>query len=176
MFGEPVTVTRARDHEFKSRTPRKLLEKGQHDLCLHCMRGKHNPIHHAFPESTRVWGSGNRKAYQGANDDWYKVFSAMLKKSDLETNLVRVGVEAEYVIGKKMTIDQDNFRYPCSKFLGDTMVKDGYISDDKLDWETGLWLFSFGELYVRYEKDIWQMNLTIMPTYRSGSGSDYAPA
>lgn len=167
MLEGHVTITRARDHGFVSRTPKKDLKKGQLDLCKHCMGGKHNPIHHAFPESSNAWGSGNRNAYMGLKKQWYAEMSPMLVKSGLETNLVRVAVEGEYTFGKLRSVgDLDNLRGPCSKFLADTMVTDGYIKDDGRDMEGGFWLFSFGDIDVKFEKDVWEMRLFIFPTYR----------
>jgi hypothetical protein len=130
------------------------------------MGGKHNPtLHHAFPESTRHWGSGgNRGAYQTENNYWQEIFKNLLLKSGLETNLVRVYVEAQYTFGKRTKIDQDNFRYPCSKFLADTLAKGGWITDDSWSEELGDWQFEFGGLRYRYEKDIWKMELEIFGT------------
>jgi hypothetical protein len=163
---EPIVLVRERHHAFKSRVPKKDLQKGQHDLCLHCMGGKHNPtLHHAFPESTRHWGSGgNRGAYQTENNYWQVIFEKMLVKSSLPTGLARVYVEARYTIGKRMRIDQDNLRYPCSKFLGDTLSKGGWIPDDSHSDEIDDWQFEFGGLSLCYEKDVWKMELTIFPT------------
>jgi hypothetical protein len=165
---EPVILRRERNHGFKSRTPRRDLVKGQQDLCLHCMGGKHNPtLHHAFPESTRHWGSGgNRAAYQSENTYWQKIFEAMLVKSKLPTGLARVYVEALYTFGKKQKADQDNLRYPCSKFLGDTLTSGGWIPDDSWSDEIGDWQFEFGGLRIQYEKDVWMMELSLFPTLR----------
>lgn len=163
---EPIRLVRERHHEFKSRIPKKDLEKGQQDLCMHCMGGKHNPTyHHAFPESTRHWGSGgNRGAYQTENDYWQTINTKMLIAARVPTGLTRVYVEAVYTFGKKTKIDQDNFRYPCSKFLGDTMTRGGWIPDDSWSDEIDDWQFEFGGLRYRYEKNVWRMELFIFPT------------
>lgn len=158
---EPVRLARAREcnvfsgmkipHGTKTRT-----------ICKTCRYAKSNLIHHAFPASTRTWGSGgNRGAYQTENDAWQAIFLDLLEKSGLPTGLKRVSVEAEYTWPKKMRIDKDNFRYPCSKFLGDALQAGGYIEDDNWDEENRVWRFSFDEIIPSFEKGIEQMVLTI---------------
>lgn len=163
MLTEPFIVERVIDHSFERRTPKKDLKKGQHDLCKHCGRGKHNIAHHAFPESTRNWGSGtNQMAYQSYKKAWEEVFAEMLASISLPKNLTKVMVEGQFCFGKKpSTVDQDNFRYPCSKYLGDAMVREGYIVDDGWDWDGQFWRFSFGDYAVSHDPDIWRLTLII---------------
>jgi hypothetical protein len=162
-------LIRVRDHEFKRRRPKKDLEKGQHDLCA-CGYGKHNPIHHAFPESTRTWGSGaHRGAYQGMNTSWKKVLTEGLVAIDLPTGLERVSVEARYTWGEKYGSgpDLDNFRYPCSKFLADALVDGGWLPDDGWSDEIHDWRFEFGGLAYDYSPGVFMMELDLYPIARS---------
>lgn len=165
MFSEPITITRTRDHEFESRIPKKLLKKGQLDLCKHCRLGKHNVVHHAFPESFNQFGSGSREAYQNAKKGWSPVYIDMLEESGLERGIKRVLVEANYTLGKRYAVDQDNLRYPASKFLGDAMQTGGWIKDDGRDRQQGFWIFSFGGLEIVDQPGIWQADLTIFAEY-----------
>jgi len=160
---EPVVIERVRDHGFKRRRPKARLEKGQHDLCT-CGYGKHNPIHHAFPESTNYWGSGaTHGVYQRNKADWEKIFRELLITSSLPTGLTRVYVEARYTFGEIVRPDQDNLRYPCSKFLGD-VLKEGWIPDDSWSHEIHDWQFEFGGLTLDFVPGLWKMELTIFPT------------
>jgi hypothetical protein len=166
---EPTTIVRERDHQFKSRTPKKDLEKGQHDLCLHCGDGKHNPRnHHAFPESVNrrsntSWASGNT-----ATKNWYDIFGDMLVKSDLPTGLTRVYVEGVYTFGdrfgRRQKPDQENFRYPCSKALADTMVRGGWLADDSWSDKIDDFQFEFGGLQFRFVDGLYRMELRLFPT------------
>jgi hypothetical protein len=170
---EPVTIKRERDHQFKSRIPKKDLTKGQHDLCLHCMDGKHNPRnHHAFPESVNrrsntSWASGNTTTHY-----WYDIFNDLLVKSDLPTGLARVYVEGIYTFGDKFgrrqKPDQENYRYPCSKALADTMVRGGWITDDSWSDEIGDFQFEFGGLQFEFIDGLYRMELRIFPTLALG--------
>lgn len=167
---EPVTIVRERDHQFKSRVPKKDLTKGQQDLCLHCHDGKHNPRnHHAFPESTNHWGSGgNRMAYQAENSYWQAIYQDLLIKSGLPTGITRVYVEGVFTFGdsfgRRQKPDQENFRYPCSKFLADTMVKGGWIADDSWSSKIDDFQFEFGGLQFRFVDGLYRMELRIFPT------------
>lgn len=166
---EPIRLVRERDHAFKSRTPKKDLKKGQLDLCLHCMGGKHNPkFHHAFPESVNrrsntEWGTSNT-----TTSYWNEIFVAMLLKAQVPTGLARVYVEGHYTFGDKFgrrqKPDQENYRYPCSKVLADTMVRGGWIPDDSWSDELDDFQFEFGGLRFDFVPGLWQMELLIYPT------------
>jgi hypothetical protein len=170
---EPIVISRERDHQFESRIPKKDLKKGQFDLCKHCMGGKHNPtMHHAFPESVNrrsntSWASGN-----STTKYWYDIFTAMLTKADVPTGLARVYVEGLYTFcyrfGRRQRPDQENFRYPCSKALADTMVRGGWLADDSWSDEIDDFRFEFGGLRFQFVPGLWRMELTIFPTVALG--------
>lgn len=166
---EPLKIVRERDHQFKSRIPKKDLTKGQQDLCLHCGGGKHNPkLHHAFPESVNrrsntSWTGGNT-----ATSYWYEIFGDLLLKAMVPTGLARVYVEGLYTFGdrfgKRQKPDQENYRYPCSKALADTMVRGGWLSDDSWSDEIDDFQFEFGGLRFQFVPGLWRMELDVYPT------------
>lgn len=151
MYAEPFIIERTIDHVFERRTPKNQLEKGQQDLCKHCRGGKHNLVHHAFPESANEWGSGsNRMAYQQAKKDWNDVFIEMIRSVGLPRPVRKISVEAELLFPRAKDVDEDNFRYPLSKNFADTLVRYGYIPGDNWDRTNSFWIFSFGTWTPRF--------------------------
>lgn len=118
-------------------------------------------IHHAYPESTRVGGSGSDMfAYQNANKAWQHIFGQLLGAAELPMPMARVLVEGEWTFPQRFGRgpDQENFRYPCSKFLGDALEAGGWIANDW--WEA----YEFGGATVRFEPNVRRLRLIIFPT------------
>lgn len=173
MLGDPIIIERTRPCEFKGMT----IPWGTktRKVCKTCGYARSNVIHHAFPRSTREWGSGSHhQAYQTDNAAWKSVLTPLLEATSLMkgewvdegkdrrwVGLTRVVVEAEFTWGRHYSVDQDNFRYPISKFLGDTLQSASYIANDGWDKERGFWTFSFGELSYNYEPGAYRMVLSI---------------
>lgn len=151
-FG-PVVIEHIPHHRFVKRPSRG---------CAVCGRAKTHPDHHAYPESFNEGGSGhNHFAYQNAKKAWQARLIKLLAASELPRPLARVVVEGELTFTRRFGKgpDQENFRYPLSKFLGDAMVEGGWIVDD--DWGR----FEFGGLAYRLEPaGTPRMVLTVFPT------------
>jgi hypothetical protein len=150
----PVEVVREPDHEFVG--PRKPREK-----CQVCGRVASNLAHHAYPESFNEGGSGhNIWAYQNAKKAWTGVLIALLEQAELPRPLSRVLVEGELTFPRRYGKgpDQENYRYPLSKFLGDALVEGGWLPDDRWD------LFEFGGLAYRLERGVQRMRLIVFGT------------
>jgi hypothetical protein len=152
----PVEVVRERAqdgicHEF-------VGPKVSRARCEQCGKGQTNVIHHAFPESMNTGGSGwDHFAYQNAKKQWMQVLGEMLAEAELPKPLARVLVEGELTFPRRFSKgpDQENYRYPLSKFLGDTLVEGGWIADD--NWER----FEFGGLAYRLERGVQRMRLIV---------------
>lgn len=162
LADQPVLVVRTLDHNFTR--GQKAVRGGKTQfVCAICGYVKGNVIHHAFPRSFNTFGSGSRKAYQGAKDAWAGVFDPMLESSDLERGMGGVRVEGICTFGERThrrghVPDQENYRYPLSKFLADRLVAGGYIEDDS--W----FCFQFGDLAYRYEQGLWRLDLAFFPS------------
>jgi hypothetical protein len=118
-------------------------------------------IHHAYPESTRVGGSGSdMHAYQNANIAWQRVFAELLEDVELPRPMARVLIEGEWTFPQRFGRgpDQENFRYPCSKFLGDALEAGGWLENDW--WEA----YEFGGATVRFEPHVRRLRLIVFPT------------
>ena len=134
-------------------------------VCEVCGYVRNNGVHHAFPRSFNVFGSGNRRAYQAAKETWMGVFTEMLEASELPRGLASVRVEGTSTFASRAgnskdgeEPDQENYRYPLSKFLADALVEGGWISNDS--WRR----YSFGELEYRLVPGVWQLDLVLFPS------------
>lgn len=154
MVIQPIEIERVRAHEFVgSRQPRQK--------CEICRRVFSHVNHHAYPESFNVGGSGyNIFAYQNAKKAWTEVFMRLLEEAELPRPLARLVVEGELTFPRRFAQgpDQENYRYPLSKFLGDTLETGGWLKQD--DWSR----FEFGGLSYRLEPRVQRMRLMLFPT------------
>lgn len=145
--------------------------------CGHCGAGQDNGIskaflrgdsdavppmvHHAYPSSMNEGGSGyNHAAYQGAKQAWEAVFARMLLTAGVPSPLSHVLVEGEWTFPQRygQGPDQENYRYPCSKYLGDALQLGGWLSNDW--WQA----FEFGGAAYRLERGVKRLRLMIFPT------------
>lgn len=118
-------------------------------------------VHHAFPTSMNEGGSGyNHAAYQSTKQAWEAVFARMLLAGGVPTGLGRVLVEGEWTFPRRFGQgpDQENYRYPCSKFLGDALQLGGWLSND--DWAR----FEFGGASYRLERGVRRLRLMVFPS------------
>lgn len=118
-------------------------------------------IHHAYPESTRVGGSGSDiHAYQNANKAWQHIYGQLLGAAELPQPMTHALVEGEWTFPQWFGSgpDQENFRYPCSKFLGDAFQAGGWLLNDRWD------AFEFGGATIRIEPRTRRLRLIVFPT------------
>jgi hypothetical protein len=78
-----------------------------------------------------------------------------------------VYVEGIYIFGDKFgrrqKPDQENYRYPCSKALADTMVRGGWITDDSWSDEIGDFQFEFGGLQFEFVDGLYRDGADDLP-------------
>lgn len=117
-------------------------------------------VHHAFPSSINEGGSGhNHAAWQSHKQAWEAVFARLLLVGNVPTGLSRVLVEGEWTFARRFSQgpDQENYRYPCSKFLGDAMQLGGWLPND--GWSQ----FEFGGATYRLERGVKRLRLMVFP-------------
>jgi len=115
-------------------------------------------IHHAYPQSVNETGPGdNYNIYLQKKEAWEYIFGDMVSAADLPMPLTRVLVEGEWTFGRLYPKgpDQENYRYHCSKFLGDALQKTGHLVNDA--W----WQFEFGNATYRMERGVVRLVLTV---------------
>jgi hypothetical protein len=118
-------------------------------------------IHHAYPVSINEGGSGHdHHTWQRAKEAWEFIFCRALEQADLPRPLGHMLVEGEWTFPQRFGQgpDQENYRYPCSKFFGDAVQLGGWLEND---W----WLqFAFGNAEYRLEKGVRRLRLIVFPT------------
>lgn len=162
----PVQLEHWRDHSFKKKD-------GGRRGCAVCNAGKIRAVHHGRPDSFNEGGSGtNWMAYQSKKKVWMELLSEKLVESGLPKGLGRVVVEGVMTFGRRpghRGPDQDNYRFPLSKALGDALEDGGWLEQDN-------WLrYEFGGLQYRYEKGREGFQLTLFPSWETPDG-DGLPA
>jgi hypothetical protein len=119
-------------------------------------------IHHAYPESFNAGGGSTHDVhgYQRANEAWQHIFTELLEPAELPRPMARVLVEGEWTFPQRYGRgpDQENFRYPCSKFLGDALQLGGWLENDW--WEA----YEFGGAVYRREPGVRRLRLMVFPT------------
>jgi hypothetical protein len=160
---EPVTFQHAREHKF-------VLEKGKRGCGLvlgdgtRCAKAKNAVLHHGFPPSTNLFGSGaDHWNYQDQKQRWMDLFEELLNASGLERGQGRIVVEGEWTFprraprGGRGGPDAGNYRSPVEKYLGDALERGEWIAGD-------YWLaYQFDGASYRYEKDVCALRLTLFP-------------
>lgn len=158
---EPVMIEHTLDHKFVDGSKKGcnlILADG-----TRCGAAKTAVLHHPYPPSFNDLGSGDRWGYQAQKQKWTEFFEEALNASGLPRGLARVAVEGEWTFprkpgkGGKRGPDQDNYRFPVSKALGDALENGGWLEGD-------YWLaYQFDGGSYRYEKGVEMLRLTIFP-------------
>lgn len=157
MVTEPVELFHQRDHIFAKRGRKR--EKGE--KCLECNKSESNIVHHGYPRSLNVGGSGfNPFVFQGMKQAWQTRIIEMLGDSGLSTGLEHVLVEGLICFPDRTERDQDNFRFLLSKAMGDALEAGGWLEKDSWDH------YEFGGLAKTYAKGESWTRLMIFPTGR----------
>jgi hypothetical protein len=99
--------------------------------CERCGKPKNDPDHLGAPESFNLFTHGSWEAYQSAKQRWHAVLRPQLRLAGLPRGLSRVLVEGECSFGDGRERDQGNHRVIIEKALGDVLVEDGYLENDK---------------------------------------------
>lgn len=172
----PVTIEHWRDHPFKKKEKRWDEKQGkeiQPPGCAKCGAGKIRPVHHGRPESANEAGSGsNWAAYQSKKRVWMDLLKELIAAAGLPRGLGRIVVEGEMTFGRRPGAkgpDQDNYRFPLSKALGDALEEGGWLEQDN-------WLrYEFGGLRYRYSKGEEGFRLMLMPSWDTPGVGEDAP-
>jgi len=181
---EPVYVEVRRDCHFKAKPcracgrPESAHQRGRaiegvcdglqrQRGCERCGRNKSDLAHFGAPPSYNAIGSGRGTggaAMVGANmkQTWERIFQEALAASPLPKGLARVLVEGTIVFPDRGRRDQGNFRVVIEKALGDALVSDNYLEDDR--WE----MYEFGQLSMEVEPGVSATRLAIFPMTERG--------
>lgn len=167
---EPVYIQHDRDHEFvglrKSRARCELVRDG-----VRCGRGRFALPHLGHPRSMNQGGSGwNHHVWQAEKETWEDRFIDLLDETDLPRCLERVMVEGVICFPDRNKRDQGNLRYPIEKFLGDALIKGGWLVPRKKgrghgrgdEWSR----FTFGNLDAVWSPGRSFLRLMLMPDNR----------
>lgn len=117
------------DHPFKVK-PSVGKKKIKH-VCL-CGKNRLHPCHGAF--SWNQYGSGaNRFTYQETKKAWSEMYVSLLDPLGLPRPVSFIEVQGRICFPDGKDRDEDNFRYPYSKFLGDALQAGGWLKSDGWD-------------------------------------------
>jgi hypothetical protein len=121
-----VVIVHRRDHAF-------AVRPGTKHMCRVCGLARLDPCHGAF--SYRAFGSGvNRFVYQKTKRAWEDMFLDLLAATDLPRPCRHIEVMGQICFPDRHDRDEDNHRFPYSKFLGDALQRGGYLLND--DWSS----------------------------------------
>lgn len=139
-LGEEVRLTHVSDHlfELKKSTNKKIKH-----VCAICGEDRRDARHGLL--SFNKFGSGaNRFVYQKVKKSWGDAWLLRLGDTALPRPcrrieaMGRISFPSDPPAGRSR--DEENYRYPLSKFLADSLTAGGYLKDD--DWSR----FRFREL------------------------------
>lgn len=134
---EPVVITLEMQHQFKKKP-------GTKHVCLACGANRLHPDHGAFSWQSNGRLMDNRHVRDTTNDLWQEAMVVRLEATGLPRPCKFIEVFGRITFAApppaRSKRDEDNYRYPLSKFLGDALQKGGWLRDD--DWSS----FRFREL------------------------------
>jgi hypothetical protein len=128
--------------------------------CMNCGLAKMHYDHLGQPPSWNIFGSGDSKSWWAKKIVWGEMLIGLLEESGLPKGLEGVMVEGEVTFPRPATEkgpDQENFRAPLSKILGDALQVGGWIKSDQ--WKR----YTFGDLAYRHEPGVSRTRLWLFP-------------
>lgn len=127
VYLDPVVIVLEMDHVFKKKV------KTKH-VCAICGLNRLHPDHGAFSWQSSGRSIDNWRVRMETNDMWQEAYIAQLNATGLPKPCKSIEVSARIwfheVARGGGSRDEDNYRYPLSKFLGDALQRGGWLLDD----------------------------------------------
>lgn len=151
-------IEHTRDHEFVKHGRKRV----KREKCVQCDHVYSNIVHHGYPQSLNVGGSGfNIHVFQGMKQAWQRRFFTLMTEAEVPSPLSRVTAEGMIVFPDRIGRDQGNFKFLIEKALGDALQEGGWLVDDEFYPEPH---YEFGGLVGKYVKDVAQTRIMLFTT------------
>jgi hypothetical protein len=153
-----VEIVHERHHLF-------AIKPGTKHVCLTCGANRLHPDHGAFSWQSSNRLMDNRFVRNKINSLWQDMLLGLLATTGLPRPCAFIEVMGQICFPDRKARDEDNHRYPYSKFLGDALQRGGYLIND--DWGS----FRFRDLdRVPSEPGVQWTRLLLMPELEAVAG------